>query len=813
MQQLFPSFIAGKSKYKTVAKVFVICIVSVVVTTFAAAQTAVIDEIVQQFDSYRKAGLQEKVYVHTDKNFYVAGEIIWLKLYNVDAAFNKPIDISKVAYIEILDNKNKPTLQAKLAINKGSANGSLPIPVDLPSGNYKLRAYTSWMKNFGADYFFEKTVTVVNTQEITELPKVKTAEKHSVQFFPEGGQLVNGLQSKIAFLITGKDGNGVSAEGTIKDNQNNTVAQFATVQNGMGNFMLKPVSGNTYTAEIRLKNGTSISQALPTANTIGYVMAVTNNGANKVNIAVQLANETAQKESTVYLFAHSKNSIKAIEKSAVQNGVANFSVDEKILGDGISHFTIFNSAKQPVCERLYFKYPTQKLDVKISSDKPAYNTRNKIDLFISASANNTKNDNADMSLAVYRLDSLQQPEAGGITDYLLLSSDLAGKIETPEYYFSDTTAAVKNAMDNLMLVNGWRRFKWEDILLSKKPYFSFAPEYNGHRITGKIVNNISGLAKPEITGYLSIPSVRTQFRNAVSDSTGHIMFELKDFYGTPGIIVQTNTAEDSNYHVEVDNPFYNNYSDKPIPAFSFPAKNPVTLLNRNLAMQVQNIYTGKKQNFFIDNREDSMAFYYHPNGKYPLDDYTRFTTVEEIFREYVMQVNVRNRGGKFHLPMLNDVTQNQLFANDPLLLLDGMPIFEVNKLMAYDPLKIRKLELVSREYFYGNETYDGIINFVTYKGDMPGYELDPRTTVIDYEALQLEREFYSPVYDAEHPVDSHLPDFRSTLFWAPHITTEHTGQASITFYTGDLKGKYVAVVQAIDKNGNMGTAGTFFEVR
>jgi hypothetical protein len=795
------------------AKLFAIGILCVFVTGFTIAQTVVTDELVQQFDKYRKAGLQEKIYVHTDKNFYVAGEIIWLKLYNVDAAFNKPIDISKVAYTEILDSKNKPVLQAKIALEKGSGNGSLFIPVDVPSGNYKLRAYTNWMKNFGASYFFEKTITVINTQEITELPKQKTPEKYTVQFFPEGGQLVSGLQSKVAFIITSKDGKGVSAEGIIKDNQNNTVAQFATIQNGMGNFMLKPISSNTYTAEIRLKNGTNISQVLPTVNIIGYVMAVANNGANKINIIVQLANETAQKEPTVYLFAHTKNSIKAIEKLAVQNGVASITIDENILGDGISHFTVFNSAKQPVCERLYFKYPAEKLDVKISPDKPVYSTRDKIDLSISAIINNGKNDSVNMSLAVYRLDSLQQPEAGGIADYLLLSSDLTGKIETPEYYFSDTTAAVKSAMDNLMLVNGWRRFKWVDILQNKKPYFSFVPEYNGHRITGKVVDNISGLAKPEITGYLSVPSVRTQFRNAVSDSTGRIMFELKDFYGTPGIIVQTNTAEDSNYHIEIDNPFYNNYSDKPIPAFSFPAKNPATLLDRNLAMQVQNIYTGKKQNFFIDNREDSMAFYYHPNGKYPLDDYTRFTTVEEIFREYVLQVNVRNRGGKFHLPMLNDVTQNQLFSNDPLLLLDGMPIFDINKLMAYDPLKMRKLELVSRQYFYGNKTYDGIINFVTYKGDMPGYELDPRTTVIDYEALQLEREFYSPVYDGEQPVDGHLPDFRSTLFWAPHVKTDMNGKAAISFYSGDLQGKFVAVIQAINKNGKMGSTSTFFEVR
>lgn len=581
----------------------------------------------------------------------------------------------------------------------------------------------------------------------------------------------------------------------------------------MGSFLLKPSAGNIYSADISLKNGTRLSQVLPTVYTSGYVMSTTKTGEKKINIDVQMSAEIAQKESNIYLFVHTKNSIKAIEQSIIQNGIASFSIDEDKLGDGISHFTVFNNAKQPVCERLYFKYPTHKLDVKIATDKNSYTSREKVSMGISAIASTSANNSNDLSLAVYRLDSLQHPEISTIASYLLLSSDLTGKIDRPEYYFSDTTAAVKTAMDNLMLVKGWRRFKWENILNNTKPYFSFVPEYNGHRITGKTVDNLSGIAKADITGYLSVPSTRTQFRNAVSDSTGRIMFEMKDFYGTPGIIVQTNTVEDSNYHIEIDNPFYNSYSTKPIPAFSFPAKNATTLSELNIATQVQNVYSGKKQTSFMDTREDSMAFYYHASGYYPLDNYTRFTTIEEIFREYVMQVSVRKRNGKFHFPMLNDATQNTFMENDPLVLLDGMPIFDFDKVMTYDPLKIRKLEVVSRPYFYGSKEYDGIINFITYHGDLPSYELDKHATVIDYEALQLEREFYSPVYDSEHPTDYHLPDFRSTLFWAPHIKTGIGGKAFINFYCSDLKGKFMAVIQGLNKEGQMGTGVSFFEVK
>ena len=114
-----------------------------------------------QFNEYNQQVLQEKLYVHTDKNFYLAGEICWFKIYNTDAFFHKPLGISKLAYIEVLDKNNKPVLQAKVPMKEGDGNGSLQLPVSLGSGKYLLRAYTSWMKNFSADYFFEKQLLLL----------------------------------------------------------------------------------------------------------------------------------------------------------------------------------------------------------------------------------------------------------------------------------------------------------------------------------------------------------------------------------------------------------------------------------------------------------------------------------------------------------------------------------------------------------------------------------------------------------------------------------------------------------------------------
>src|SRR5437588_10601158 len=99
------------------------------------------------FNQYSQYTSQEKLFVHTDKSFYLAGEILWFKVYATDITYNKPIEISKVAYTEILDTANKPVLQAKIGMAEGTGNGSFYLPLTLGSGNYKLRAYTNWIKN------------------------------------------------------------------------------------------------------------------------------------------------------------------------------------------------------------------------------------------------------------------------------------------------------------------------------------------------------------------------------------------------------------------------------------------------------------------------------------------------------------------------------------------------------------------------------------------------------------------------------------------------------------------------------------------
>ena len=545
---------------------------------------------------------------------------------------------------------------------------------------------------------------------------------------------------------------------------------------------------------------------MPKAYQAGYVMHLAEENAHQIKVTVQSAAVT---DNEIFLFVHSNAVVVKAEKMVLQNNTASFIINKSLLSEGICYFTLFDNNKQPVCERLYFKKPERTLQIELKTAKAVYTARNKVSVNIQLNkyADNKK-DSASLSMSVFRLDSLQAVDETTIETYLLLTSDLKGSVEDPSYYF---TGNKDHETDNLMLTHGWRKFNWDKILQNENPVFSYVPENNGHIITGKVINNLTGKTEQNIESYLSVPGTKFQFYPSISDSAGHVKFEMKDFYNSSEIIVQAGTQYDSVYRVEIDNPFCNNYSLTTLPYFHLPKWAPHTLLERSIGMQVQNIYTGDKIKLFKNPAVDTAAFYLTADKNYLLDNYTRFTTMEEVLREYVVNVFVTKSGGKYHFPVY-DEGNKILFTSDPLNLLDGVPVFNFNKFLTIDPMLIKKLEVVSRQYILGSSSFNGILSWTSYKGDLANYELDAHSIILDYDALQVQREFYSPQYKNEKELSSHLPDFRNVLMWMPDITIGDSGNKNIEFYTSELPGKYAMLVQGIAANGLCGSQLLYFNV-
>jgi len=772
---------------------------------FVKSTAQILPDLQKNFATYQNINLQEKLYAHIDKGFYLTGEILWFKIYCTDGATNKILNISKVAYLELLNSNGNPVIQTKVALEGGTGNGSIVLPFSLESGNYQLRAYTNWMKNFDPAYFFSTGITVINPLKKAEIQTSQILPAYDIQFFPEGGQLVDGLLSKVAFKLTGADDKGGLCTGAIIDQQNDTAARFQSFKFGIGSFDFKPLPHKTYKAVIRV-NGNVITKDLPQINESGYVLQATRKGENW-NISVKNADSALS--SNIYLIVHNNHNIVSAMGSKLVNGGASFDIDKNKLLDGINYVTLFDNQRRPLCERLIFKRPDRKLLIEAQTNNRIYGPRKEVSISISTKGDDNKNAGANMSVAVFREDGLQNEQPGHISGYLWLQADLKGRVESPDYYLENNNPDADQALDNLMLSQGWSQFDWNAIYAGNLPQIKFLPEYTGPIITGHIVNPSTNAPAQNIKTYLTISGTPDQLYIAKSDSTGQLTFSTQRFYGLKEIVVQPNPQKDSTYRIDIASPFSEQHPASHSLQFTLSEGVRKSLIDNNINMQVQNIFAAKQLKEVYAPRIDSTAFYGKPSKTYLLDNYTRFPTMEEVLREYVGSIAVVKHQGKFDVKMFN---VDKLLGN-PLILLDGMPVFDADKIFKYDPLKVRKLEMLTANYLYGPDYFNGIMSFSTYRDDRANFEIDPHAVVVDYEGLQLMRKFYSPVYGSEEKSNSPIPDFRSTLYWNPDVKSGKDGRINLSFYTSDKAGKYIGIIEGIGQNGETGSRYIHFEVK
>lgn len=798
----------GSSRYKKIIKfsassLLVIFILLLRIPVFAQ-ETSGVDA---RFKLYSAKAVQEKLFLHTDKEFYVAGEILWFRIYYVNGTTHQPMQMSKLSYVEILNSNNEPVLQAKISLQPGSDNGSFYLPATLPTGNYFIRAYTNWMKNFEPDYFFEKKITVVNTLKVPESSLLMdSANDNSIDFFPEGGNLVRGLNSRVAFIISSNKGGVNDAIGYIVDQNNDTVTTFAPLKFGIGHFEFKPGAGNSYRAIITLPGDKTIVRLLPEIFDYGYVMNVKED-EQQFRITVQLKNAPGgASNERLLLLAHTRQQLYVAERLPVSNNDSTvFLLDKNRIGKGVTYLTLFNNDEKPVCERLIYIKPELRMNLSVKPDKEVYEARQKVSLSVNAGQM------AYLSASVFVADSLQKGDAPTIVDYMWLSSDI-GDVESPAYYFSNDRD-VAEATDNLLLTHGWRRFKWDKVLNRGTSFIKYLPEINGHIVTARVRNLKNDSYAANISAFLSVQSYPYGFYNSVSDKNGMLYFEVKDFYGNSQVIAGPGIGEDSVYRVEIVKPYAEAISGKRSQRYLLSSSFADALLQKSIGMQVQNIYMADSlRRFMPANITDTLPFYGTPETSYRLDDYQRFTTMEEVLREYVREIGVGLRNEKLIFKIF-DPMAHDFYTNNSLVLLDGVPLSDPNKIFSYDPLKVRKLDVIRSRYVIGHLSYNGIASFVTYGGVFDGYDLDPKLVAVDYSGLQLQREFYSPRYETAAQIQSRLPDFRTTLLWAPDIVTDKDGMATINFYCSDLHGKYRIVMQGLNEKGDFVVANSTIEVK
>ncbi len=417
-----------------------------------AAQDNVLEKINRQFTILKTYPPNEKIVLITDRESYVSGEIMWFKIFNLDPLSDTCISLSKVGYVEILDNTNQPVLQAKIALDHGQGKGLFFIPTELKTGYYTLRGYTNWMKNFHPDFYFEKNISIKNVLRNESLI-TKAKGEPLINIFTEVGSFVANVKSNIAIRVTDSAGTSLKYKGWLAGNNNDSLLNFAPDNNGLSTLSFTPFAGQKYFAVFLLDDGTKITKPLPDVMQYGTVLSIADTVENKLLVTVSSSNAG----DTFYLVIHDRKNIEYAQRIITINGIAKVLIARNDLSGGVKNMGLFNGEAHALNERL-FVVEKYLFSISASTDKKSYLKRQKVilDLQINKFSQNAMPVN--VSVAVYRLDI---PE----TKYGLQNIAVPGQDQVKKKLLYNRFDYNNNDTEQLnprLLTAKWKWFNWND---------------------------------------------------------------------------------------------------------------------------------------------------------------------------------------------------------------------------------------------------------------------------------------------------------------------------------------------------------------
>ena len=762
---------------------------------------------INRFNNYQHQNYQERIYVRSDKNFYLSGEFLRFSIYCYEAKTRQPSGLSKVAYLELLDTSHTAVLQTKVLLEKGKGYGDVYIPSDFESGNYLLRCYTRWMRNYRADLYYQSIVQIINPFKRPGLKPRSGTDEISLQFFPESGTLVDGLPSRVAFKAVDTYGEEVDFTGSITDDLGNVIIEFSPANHGIGSFAFTPDRQRSYEVSVLLKDSSVLHPALPPIQDEGIVLAINNQDPDDLGIEIYSSNR--YRSQPVLLVGQSNGKIRFSEKIDVRNGHGSAEISKRGIDPGVMLVTAFSSMGHPLADRLVFVYPQKDLSLHIDTEKKVFQNREKVIVRIKTTGENGQPAPVDLSVSVLAHHKYFDQYNQNIKAQLFINNAVGGFVEDPGFYLNGSSEKAREAMDNLMLTKEYRECLWEDIETTGEQR-SYIPEFRTHIITGKLTNIRTRAPEEGIYAYLSIPSMPSGFYDTRSQQDGKLYFEVNGFTGKNEIILQTNYMKDSIYQIKIDDPFSGDYTDLRIPYFDIDESMQAFIEKASTNMQIQNAYLKYKPSSSIISPLDTSAFY-HSFTRYYLDDYTRFTVMEEVFREYISGVYLRQGQDGFEFRLL-DMARNMTYKDNILVLLDCVPVFDADEIIELDPLRVKKIETVRKIYYKGLMNCNGIISLSTYDRNLKGYHLNKNASVIEYNGLQPLKEYPTPDYGNPTEENNRLPDYRNVLYWDPHFKTDENGEAVVEFYTSDAVGDYEIRIEGLSDEGKPAFGNAFIQV-
>ncbi|MBS1567105.1 MAG: hypothetical protein JST39_22170 [Bacteroidetes bacterium] len=781
----------------------------------------------------------EKVYLHLDRNCYAGGESIWFKAYLTNGQSNRSTTSSNNLYVELVDPNGQVAARELVRIDNGVGLGDFKLDDTLPTGAWNIRAYTNWMRNFGTHFVFEKNIFIAgplppapaaanSSNSGDAAPRRNTSRaSYSIQFLPEGGLMVDSLPTMVAFKTEDGYGNSVDAIGCIVSTAGDTVARFSSNWHGMGRFAFTPKPGMQYRAMVQYKNRPAVAAPFPASYADGFVLNVDNTDASGIQVSVAANAATLARHTGEFTLAGRHGGLLYYkEKFTLSGGKASVKIPRDNFPDGIASITLYDEKLRPQCERLLYVDKNEPLQVKIETDKTSYESRGQTTVHITVTDAAQQPVKAAFSLSAVD-GNLVKEDDENIASYLLLSSELTGRIESAASYFDPANKDRRAQLDLLLATQGWRSFVWR-LMADTSIRISYLPE-GGITISGHVRELFANKPLPNMNITMIASGARgDKLYTARTDSAGKYYIDGVQLFGNQPLKINSKNDKGKKGGWIFMDTLFNN----PLPVYDYPffAADTAGMMKTFAAQALDRYKQSQKdptllREVVVTTRAKTVVMRdgnaYSDFG-YP--EFNRMITQKDYKFETLANYLIHNVDG-----CVADVENDAVsfIANGkpvrPRIIVDKRE--DVFERIDYYQVHMDQVVSVNVRHLVGHPSYNRtdtggghdlgtsvtdvfIISLVLKPG---AFNTDMAMIVTDVTGYYNARAFYAPVHQDE--TLDRKQDLRTTIHWAPVLSTDAQGHATISYYNADPKTNVRVHVEGLSEKGIPFSAATSYPVR
>ncbi len=513
--------------------------------------------------------------------------------------------------------------------------------------------------------------------------------------------------------------------------------------------------------------------------------------------------------SLIYLFIQTHGRINYVKTEQLSGDTTIITVPGNLITPGINQITLFNLKGQPVCEKYKYTPAIRKQNLIINTvDNTGKRSRVSVDMLIKSAV--TLNKSAKLSVAVKPVDKQKIPS--DIENYLVLGTEFG--IMDPAIYLDSEGDIVKGKIDSLLLSLHSNWIDWNRIMASSQKDFKYPFEKDFHYLYGTLLGNKDSSRVSGKYIFLSVPGKTAVFNYARTDDEGNFNFALPVDGSLKNLIIQSEYYLPGQ-NISIESPFSGIFMAGKKSADSAVTAIPSYVSDWGTAYQVRKIYSvhsSGKPLPAVYTPIIPKRFYGKPEVEIKMADYIKLPVMQEVFFELVPGAFLKEKDSKWEIT-LSDPVNNTIYSHPPLLMIDGVIIKDASVIAGLDPEVVEKIDVEREKYMVGDYMFYGAVNIITHAGDFSNGTLPDDAVSYPYRVLDPVSSFVSPDYSSAEAKSSRIPDFRTTLYWNPSVSTDKDGKASFSFWTSDLNNDYEINIQGVNSDGDPVSISKRFKVQ